>query len=156
MRPRIPSWMLRVVAAVGLFSLALGPFGPVDRADGMKLDGSRFVSDADNKNFKVPASDVVFDEGSSGSRFGEFFNASHGDGTEMHWDMGRNRNRSGPDIDSPMLEEGGSLSHVHVVRGETFAANVDAVTTPEPATLLLLGSGLMGFGFLRRLRKTSN
>jgi hypothetical protein len=156
MKPRILSWTLRVVTAVGLFSLVLAPFASVDRADGMKLDSSHFVSDADNKNLKIPASDAMFDESSSGSRFGEFFNASHGDGMEMDWDMGRNRTHSGLDADSPMLEEGGSLLHVHVVHGGTLAADVDAVTTPEPATLLLLGTGLMGFGFLRRRQKTSN
>jgi hypothetical protein len=152
MRPRILSWMLRVVAAVGLFSLALGPFASVDRADGTKLDGSHFASDADSKGFKIPASDVMFDDGSSGSRFGEFFNASHRDGTEMHWDMGRNRTHSDLDADSPVLEEGSSMLHV----GWTHArdADVDVVTTPEPASLLLLGSGIVIFALGRR-RKLS-
>jgi hypothetical protein len=152
MRPRILSWMLRVVTAVGLFSLALGPFASVDRADGTKLHGSHFASDADSKDFKIPTSDVMFDDGSSGSKFGEFFNASHGDGTEMHWDMGRNRTHSGLDADSPVLEEGSSMLHV----GWTHArdADVDVVTTPEPASLLLLGSGIVIFALGRR-RKLS-
>jgi hypothetical protein len=50
------------------------------KADGTRLDGSDYMSDADNENFKVPASEVAFDDGSSGSRFGEFLNAWHGDG----------------------------------------------------------------------------
>jgi type VI secretion system secreted protein VgrG len=40
--------------------------------------------------------------------------------------------------------------------GGGFNGSSAATATPEPATLLLLGSGLMGFGFLRRRRKTSN
>jgi len=123
---------MRIICVGGFISLILILSATAAKADGTRLDDSHYMS-ADNENFKVPALEVAFDDGSSGSRFSESLNTSHGD--------------------SPMFEQGGSMLHVYVWR---VVADANAITTPEPATLLLLGTGLIGFGILRRRRKTSN
>jgi PEP-CTERM motif len=146
---------MRIICVGGFIGLILILSATAAKADGTRLDGSHYMSDADNENFKVPASEVAFDDGSSGSRFSEFLNASHGDGggRGMDGDMDRKRTHSGAHDGSPLFEEGGSMLHVYVWR---VVADANAITTPEPATLLLLGTGLIGFGILRRRRKTSN
>jgi hypothetical protein len=96
------------------------------------------------------------DAASDGKNKGEFISDSK-DG-----DRAMDRDSFGADRDGKKFEEGADFSTSLTGKGTTqhtfgFGSTEDVrATTPEPATLLLLGSGLLGFAAFRRRRASSN
>jgi len=110
------------------------------------------ISSANGQDFTVKASNVTLDGKSLGTYTLEFLNASQGGGFEftllgVTFDFAGAQLYTNPE-GSPAMSTGNFSLGI---------AGVDhlVASAPEPATLLLLGSGLLGFGFFAR-RKSPN
>ena len=97
------------------------------------------------------------DAASDGKNKGDFISDSKGGERALDKDS------FGTDRDGKKFDEGAEFSPPLTGKGSTlhtfgFASTVDGspATAPEPATLLLLGSGLLGFAAFRRRRASSN
>jgi len=123
-------------------------------AGAAKSDGthSSATSEGKNKGFAVEESKDSF-----GPQLGELMKDSKGG--DQGLDMGNfGIDRDGKKFDagaefSPSLEGKGSTFHTF---GFGSTLDLRPATTPEPATLILLGSGLLGFAAFRRRRTSSN
>jgi hypothetical protein len=114
-------------------------------------------SDQQNRDFIAQTQNVMIDGISFGPGLVEFLNASQGGGLALDmggfWiDLGGKQLYTGAEF-APTLTGKGTTLHMW---GWAVNLNVTPTTTPEPATLLLLGSGLLGFAAFRRRRTSSN
>lgn len=115
------------------------------------------LSNQRNEDFTLETQNVMIDGISFGPELIEFLNASQGGGLALNmggfWiDLGGNQLYTGAEF-APTLTGKGTTLHMF---GWGIDLNVIPATTPEPATLLLLGSGLLGFAAFRRRRTSSN
>lgn len=114
-------------------------------------------SDKKDKDFAVETPNLMIDGISFGPQRVEFLSASRGGGLAMDvdgfWiDLGGKQLYTKADF-APTLTGKGTTLHMF---GWAVDPNVIPATTPEPATLILLGSGLLGFAAFRRRRTSSN
>jgi hypothetical protein len=114
-------------------------------------------SDQKNRDFVTQTQNVMIDGISFGPGLVEFLNASQGGGLALDmggfWiDLGGKQLYTGAEF-APTLTGKGTTLHMW---GWAVNLNVTPAATPEPATLLLLGSGLLGFAAFRRRRTSSN
>jgi PEP-CTERM motif len=122
-------------------------------AGAAKSDGTDSTSKSDRKDkgFGVEQSKDSF-----GPQWGEFIKDSKGG------DQGSDKGNFVKDRDGKKFSEGDEFSPTLPGKGSTlhtfgFASTQETTpaTTPEPATLLLLGSGLLGFAAFRRRRAST-
>jgi hypothetical protein len=120
-------------------------------------DTPNVLSDEKNRDFTVETPNLMIDGISFGPQLVEFLSASEGGGLAMDvdgfWiDLGGKQLYTGAEFAPTLTGKGGTTLHMF---GWAVDLNVIPAATPEPATLILLGSGLLGFAAFRRRRASS-